>query len=103
VLGRKPVVLTFATPALCVSRVCGPVVDIVAQMQAKFGSKVVFIHQEIYNDNQVSKGFRPQVAAWRLPSEPWVFVIDREGIVRSRLQGAVSASELETAVRRVAG
>jgi hypothetical protein len=38
-----------------------------------------------------------------LPTEPWLFVIDREGIVRSRLQGAFSASELENAVRKVAG
>ena len=27
VLGTKPVVIVFATPALCQSRVCGPVVD----------------------------------------------------------------------------
>jgi hypothetical protein len=101
VLGHKPVVLAFATPALCVSRVCGPVVDIVAQMQAKFGSKVAFIHQEIYNDNQINKGFRPQVAAWRLPSEPWVFVIDRHGTITGRFESAFSASELQKAIERM--
>src|SRR5436189_152986 len=31
VLGRKPTVLLFATPQLCQSRVCGPVVDIELQ------------------------------------------------------------------------
>ena len=34
VLGRRRVVLTFATPLLCQSRVCGPVVDIVEQVRA---------------------------------------------------------------------
>ena len=41
VLGKKPVVLVFATPQLCQSRVCGPVVDIEAQVQQKYGDKVV--------------------------------------------------------------
>ncbi len=35
VLGKKPVVLLFATPALCQSRVCGPVVDVAEQVQAR--------------------------------------------------------------------
>jgi hypothetical protein len=103
VLGRRPVVLVFATPLLCQSRVCGPVVDVAAQVQHRFGSRVAFIHQEIYRDNDVAKGFRPQVAAWRLPTEPWTFVIDRRGVVRERFEGALSARELERAVATVAG
>ena len=31
-LGKKPIVLLFATPLLCQSRVCGPVVDIALQL-----------------------------------------------------------------------
>jgi hypothetical protein len=102
VLGRKPVVLVFATPALCQSRVCGPVVDIERQVQAATGSKVAFIHMEVYRDNDPSKGYRPQFTAWRLPSEPWTFVIDRSGRVAARFEGALSAAELQRAVARVA-
>jgi hypothetical protein len=100
VLGKKPVVLLFATPALCKSRVCGPVEDITAQVAARYGGRVVFIHQEIYNDNQVEKGFRPQVGKWRLPSEPWAFAINRKGVVVDRLEGAFSAGELTRAVQK---
>jgi hypothetical protein len=100
VLGKKPVVLVFATPALCKSRVCGPVVDIADQVNSQFGGKVVFIHQEIYNDNQVEKGFRPQVGKWRLPSEPWAFAIDKQGKVVDRLEGAFSAGELARAAQK---
>ena len=32
---------------------------------------VAFIHQEIYNDNQVNKGLRRPLIAWRLRTEPW--------------------------------
>jgi hypothetical protein len=101
VLGRKPVVLTMATPQLCASRVCGPVVDVVEQVASETGGNVAFIHNEIYKDNQISKGVRPQVAAYRLPSEPWTFVIDRHGIIRTRFEGAFSPGELECAVAKV--
>lgn len=103
VLGKKPVVLVFATPQLCVSRVCGPVVDIADEVRAKTGGKAVFVHQEIYRDNQVAKGYRPQVRAYHLPSEPWTFVIDRRGRVSSRFEGALSVGELQRAVAKVAG
>ncbi|MFL5853088.1 MAG: hypothetical protein ACJ77G_11500 [Solirubrobacteraceae bacterium] len=101
VLGKKPTVLLFATPALCKSRVCGPVEDVAAQVAAQYGDKVAFIHQEIYNDNRINKGFRPQVAAWRLPSEPWVFVIDRHGRISARFESAFSPAELQKAIDRV--
>ena len=61
VLGKKPVVLLFATPALCQSRVCGPVVDVAEQVKASTGDDAEFIHMEIYNDNEIDRGFRPQV------------------------------------------
>ena len=101
VLGKQPVVITFATPLLCQSKVCGPVVDIVEQVKATAPKDVAFIHQEIYNDNQVNKGFRPQVLAWHLPTEPWTFVIDRHGRVANRFEGAVSVGELERAIAKV--
>jgi hypothetical protein len=104
VYGKKPVALLFATPALCQSRVCGPVVDIQAQVRAKVGDgKVAFIHNEIYQDNQVNKGLRPQPAAYRIPTEPWLFVLDRNGRVSTRIEGAFSAAELERAVAKVSG
>jgi hypothetical protein len=103
VLGRKPVVLLFATPALCQSRVCGPVVDVAAQVKSEFGDRVAFIHQEIYVDNDINKGPRPQMRAYSLPSEPWLFVIDRSGKVSTVIEGPFNVPELEAAVRKVAG
>jgi hypothetical protein len=101
VLGRRPVVITFATPALCASRVCGPVVDIVEQAKARVGGGVAFIHQEIYRDNEVDKGVQGPVAAWRLRTEPWTFVIDRKGRVAARFEGAFSVGELMRAIAKV--
>jgi hypothetical protein len=103
VLGKKPVVLLFATPALCQSRICGPVVDEAAQVKREFGDRVAFIHMEVYNDNDASKGVRPQMEAYRLPSEPWLFVIDKQGVVTTAIEGAFSVDELTRAVGQVAG
>lgn len=101
VLGKKPVVLAFATPQLCQTRVCGPVVDVIAEVKNETPG-VEFIAQEIYVDNDINKGFRPQVGAWRLPTEPWTFVIDRSGKVVARFEGAVSVREVSEAVKQIA-
>jgi hypothetical protein len=98
VLGKKPVVLVFATPQLCQTRICGPVVDVAMQVQSDYGDKAAFIQQEIYKNNTVADGFTPQVDAWRLPTEPWIFVIGKDGRITSRFEGAVSVGELERAV-----
>jgi hypothetical protein len=102
VLGKEPVVLLFATPALCQSRVCGPVTDIAEQVKQEYGDRVAFIHQEIYNDNDINKGPRPQMLAYNLTTEPWCFVLDRTGRVSTVLEGPFSVQELEVAVQKVA-
>jgi hypothetical protein len=99
VLGKEPVVLLFATPALCVSRVCGPVVDVAEQVKAEYGDAAAFIHQEIYVDNVPGpRNLRPQVEQYGLPTEPWLFVIDENGDVTTRIEGAFSVDELEEAL-----
>lgn len=99
VVGERPAVLIFATPALCQSRVCGPVVDIAEQVKAEHADDAEFIHMEIYNDNELDQGFRPQVRDWNLPTEPWAFGVDADGDVAAVLEGAFSAKELESLVK----
>lgn len=97
-LGREPIVLLFATPQFCQSRVCGPVVDVAEQAQHEYGDKAAFIHMEIYNDNDPAKHVRPQVRAFHLPTEPWLFTIDRRGIVSDAVEGAFGIEEMHRAV-----
>lgn len=100
VLGEKPTVLLFATPALCMSRVCGPMVDIAEQVHAETGDEVAFIHMEVYNDNDPNKGIRPELKAYGLQTEPWLFVLDDSGRVSTRIEGAFSVGDLEAAVEK---
>lgn len=113
-LGKRPIILLFATPALCQSRVCGAVVDIAEELKSESRGAAGFIHQEIYRGNAIAPGclegtkparecFRPQVIAYHLPTEPWAFAIDRRGRIVDRLEGAFSKSELEAALRKAVG
>jgi hypothetical protein len=97
---QVPFVVVFATPAFCVSRVCGPTVEVVEKVAKKFDrGGVRFIHVEIYTDNDPKKGFNRWVQEWNLPTEPWVFLVDGAGAISGKFEGAVSVSELESAVR----
>jgi hypothetical protein len=98
-LGKRPIVLIFATPALCQSRVCGPVVDIAEQLKhARPKDDIAWIHQEIYKNNSLTQGLRPQMAKYHLSTEPWLFTINRQGKIAARIEGAFSANELQKAV-----
>jgi hypothetical protein len=99
VLGKRPVALLFSTPQLCTSRVCGPVTDVAVSLQHEFGNRITFIHQEVYVDNDPSKGLRPQLQAFHLRTEPWLFAINRRGVIVSRLEGAFGVNELRAALK----
>ena len=99
VLGKRPVALLFSTPQLCISKVCGPVTDIAVSLQKQFGNKISFIHQEVYVDNQPNKGLRPQMKAFHLQTEPWLFAINKHGVIVARLEGAFGVNELRQALQ----
>ena len=94
---EEPFVVAFATPRYCTSRTCGPVVDVVSAVREQHPG-LRFIHVEIYQDNDPTKGENRWVREWGLPSEPWIFVVGADGMIRSRFEGTVSVRELEEAV-----
>ncbi len=97
----KPTVVSFATPLLCESRMCGPVVDEqLAAFHELGAAKANFIHVEEHpgahpDPNKVAPAF----AAWGFQSEPWVFVIDKAGVIRARFEGPVNAGQIVAAVQ----
>ena len=98
---RAQFVVVFATPKYCTSRTCGPVVDVVSTVRRDHaGSGIRFIHVEIYEDNDPAKGVNRWVTEWKLPSEPWVFLVGADGKVRDRFEGTVSVRELDASVRK---
>jgi hypothetical protein len=99
---HRPFVVTFATPKFCTSRICGPVVDVVDAVRKRFASSPVrFIHVEVFKDNDPARGYNRWMRRWGLRSEPWTFLVGRDGRVRAKFEGSVSAAELSAAVRRL--
>ncbi|WP_028059068.1 hypothetical protein [Candidatus Solirubrobacter pratensis] len=99
VVGKKPVALLFSTPQLCQSRVCGPVTDIALQMKSSYGDRMDFIHQEVYVDNNAQKGLRKPLLEFHLQTEPWLFVVNKQGIITARLEGSIGVRAFENAVK----
>jgi hypothetical protein len=101
IAGGKPVAVMFATPALCESRYCGPVLDDLLQHVAEFQDRVAFVHVEIYTSLD-GRETLPAVQAWGLPGEPWLFGVDAAGNVVSRLDGAFGRDEQQKLLQQLA-
>jgi hypothetical protein len=94
----RPTVVTFATPLLCSSQMCGPVVDEQMVAADKLGGKASFIHVEIYPSRNTAKPARTFLQ-YGFTTEPWLLVVDRDGVIRARYEGPVTAGQIEDALR----
>lgn len=89
---KKPFVVIFATPARCQTSYCGPVLDLTKEVAKN--SDIKAIHIEIYK-NETSNDVLDAVSEWGLQTEPWLFGINADGTINSRLDGAFDMSEIE--------
>ncbi|HYU21393.1 MAG TPA: hypothetical protein VEQ11_22135 [Chloroflexota bacterium] len=97
----RPSLVVFATPGYCVSATCAPTLGVVLKLSDQWAGRANFIHVEIYKDprNQV---LASAVTEWNLPSEPWVFLVDRSSLIADRFEGIVTPEELEPALQAIA-
>ena len=101
--GQKPLVVLFATPALCTSATCAPELQAVQQLHTSYAEAANFIHVEIYQYPFDGLHTAKTVDEWHLPSDPWTFVVDKTGLVRDRFEGAAPFEELEPSLKSVIG
>lgn len=102
---NAPILLAFATPAYCHSRTCAPVLDVVKQVWREHADRLIAIHVEIFRNPRNPERLEESHAftAWRLPSEPWVFLIAPDGAIRNAWEGALPQAELAAAVAELLG
>ena len=91
----QPSVVVFATPKFCASAVCAPTLDKVQEVAPDY-PKVSFVHVEPYDLDKIPDELVPVDAMleWKLPSEPWVFVMDAKGKVVGKYEGVLGDDEL---------
>ena len=94
-----PVLVVFSTPVYCVSRFCGPVTDLVAELAAEYGDRADFIHVEIYRDFEAGQ-VNQAALDWLLPGdgdlrEPWTFLLGADGRIAASWDTVVTRSEIE--------
>ena len=103
----KPLVVVFATPAFCQTATCGPQVQVIQGIKDNYGEAANFIHVEIWdNPNEIQGDLSkartsPTVEEWGLATEPWTFIMDRQGRVAAKFEAFASASEIEEELARV--
>jgi hypothetical protein len=103
VAAGQPVAFTVGTPRFCKSRVCGPNLEELIVVQQEVGDRMTFVHAEVYKDDQVQTVINqlaaPTFIEWRLETEPWLFLIDRGGLIVSRFEGPLTASQIREATK----
>jgi hypothetical protein len=94
----RPLVAVFATPVYCVSRFCGPVTDLVAELAADYSDRAEFVHVEIWKDFQ-GQVINRAAADWLLHEntleEPFVFLIGADGRIVARWDNVATRQEIE--------
>ena len=99
--------VTFATPAFCDSATCGPQVDVVKALKETYKGRINVIHVEVYENphemrGDLSKGrLSPEIEEWGLPTEPWTFIVDANGLIAGKFEAFTSYEELDEALARV--
>ena len=88
----KPVLLEFATPAHCTP--CDRQLQIIKSLLQKYQGQLIVIHMDQYDDPEAYK-------AYRVPGDPWTFLVDRRGVVRFEQAGSMLYNELDDAIKSV--
>jgi hypothetical protein len=102
----RPLLIVFSTPAYCTSRFCGPVTEEMDILHDEYKDQVDFVHIEVWLDFNSQK-LNPTAAEWLQRSdgglsEPWVYLVGKDGVVYERWEGAASAALVEPELKAVA-
>ena len=97
---HRPLVILFASAAYCGTFQCVPEIAAMSDLHRRYLGRVDFVHIETFR-----RAHPPSLSAtalqWRIPSQPWIFVVDRAGRVAAKFEGPAAESELERSIGQV--
>lgn len=101
---HHPMVAFFGSPGFCQTKTCAPEVDVVKALEARYRARGVdFFHVETYKGGRpdANKTVSAEFDQWKLTSDPWVIVVDKQGNVADKFDGPTTADEIDPVVARV--
>ena len=72
----------------------------VQKLKTKYSDRASFIHIEIFKDPNTRTVF-DTVNEWGLTSEPWTFMVDKDGKIAEKYEGPAPVSELDAALAKL--
>lgn len=103
----KPTAFMIATPKFCMSRTCGPNLEELIAVAAEVRDRANFVHVEVYRSDKAEdiqrQAVSPTYVEWTMQSEPWLFLIDRDGTIAQRFEGPIVASTIRSAFEPLLG
>ena len=110
---EQPLLVVFASPALCTSPTCGPQVETVEQVKDEYKGRMNFIHVEVYDNPNAIQGdmsratFARIIDTWAYTqlevyrNASFVFIIAGDGLITSKYEGFATKRELEKGLKDV--
>lgn len=95
---KEPALVVISTPVYCVSQFCGPITDMVGELQRDYADRANFIHIEVwrnFQDTVVNKGAAEWIYRQDDLTEPWVFLIGADGVIQARWDNVATRAEIE--------
>ncbi|MEM9034658.1 MAG: hypothetical protein AAGD18_08720 [Actinomycetota bacterium] len=103
-----PTVLVVSTPGFCQTAVCGPMLELLIEIDGQRPGAFSAVHAEVYDDPQalsenaaVPTAIMDATGMTQAGFEPSMFFIDPDGILTERLDNVVDRSEMNEAIDRL--
>ena len=103
-----PTMIVFASPGFCTNALCGPQVEVMSELRAKYPDGANYIHVDLFENpielrtGSLERAVRsPLLDEWGLHTDEWTFLLDADGRVTHRFEAFVPIEELEPALTSV--
>jgi hypothetical protein len=100
----RPIVAVFSTPVYCVSRFCGPLVEVLADTATRYEDRADFVMVEVWEDfdeQQLNAAAAEWIQTEQGGNEPWVFLVGEDGRIEHRWDNVLDLAELEDLLDRM--
>ena len=98
----RPALVIVSTPVYCVSRFCGPITDMVSDLETEYRDRAEFVHIEVWRNFEgqvINKGAAQWIYKGGDITEPWVFLVGPDGRVQARWDNVATPDEIEPLLR----